>query len=151
MKRRKRFLFLVGVFFFVLILMGSGQGEASDCYIMYFDWECDLNNSNNWQTLYVSKHKDGSFQVEGFLYGSWFDVYGDCLLISVPSGCEPLYVLVKNKTGFMVCDDGSSENKAPGCWKWKKTKISKDTCWWINELGSSGTAEEATTGDESDE
>ena len=147
MEGRKRFLFLAGAFFFALTLMSFGKGEASDCYIMYFDWECDLKNSNNWDTLYVSKHKDGSFQVEGFLYGSWFDVYGDCILISVPSGCSPLYFGVKN-AGFMVCDDGSSENKPPGCWKWKKTKINDNTCWWIQEYGAPGIADEATAGEE---
>ena len=135
MKRRKRFIFLLVALFFALTLMSSRNVRASECWLMYFNWDC-LNadpfdfDYKSWDQLHVSKHKDHSFQVEGFLYGSWLE-WGSSFLINIPDGgCKPLYYGTK-KQGFMICRDGSAKDKFPGCWFWKKVKTKE--CWWINE------------------
>ncbi len=44
MEGRRRFIFLVGAFFFALILLSFGKGQAheheGDCYVFSGSWTC---------------------------------------------------------------------------------------------------------------
>jgi len=154
MKRRTWPIFSFLALFFVLTLIGVKNGEASDCYLMFVNWDClkeekpDLSWKKYQTSMYVAKHKDGSIDIGGFVWGVWSQYGKDkSLLISFPGGCNPLYFGVPDAYGFMICSDSSSGVVQPGCWHWKKVKASSKTCWWMNE----GLAFSATEAAESDE
>ncbi len=162
MKRRNWLIFPFLAFFFALTLIAVENGEASECYLMYVNWDClkgekpDLTWNKYKTSIYVAKHKDGTVDVFGFLWGTWSQ-YGKTILLSFPEGeCNPLYFGAYNAGGFAICNNGSEPVPA-GCWHWVKKPISKKTCSWMHEEGSFSTREEAdpdegvtTEGDDED-
>ena len=144
MKKRKVPNFLAAAVLVALTLLGIGKTEASDCYQLFYNWDCVTDHDFDivfWKTALVSKHKDHTIKLEGEYLGVW-NLYGDSFNIDSFSKfyidnsdelkeCNPLFTGYKTMYGFMVCRNGATADKPPGCWLMMKLKP-KD-CPWITE------------------
>ena len=148
-KKRKGFVFGMLVLFLGLILFESSVASASDCYQLFYNWDCiELKNFDTseivleWKTVLISKHKDGSIKMApGDYFGAW-SIWGTAFGIDSWSDfyidnsgtfadCNPLFTGYKTMYGFMVCRNGVNAGKPPGCFLMMKLKP-KD-CPWITE------------------
>ena len=148
---KKRFVWGVLGLFLGLILMEGGIAAASDCYQLYYNWDCvDLKNFDTseivleWKTVLMSKHKDGSIKIgpSGEYFGVW-DMWGTSFGIdswedfyvdntsTTRADCNPLFTGYKSMYGFMVCRNGARASKPPGCFLMMKLKVKE--CPWITE------------------
>jgi hypothetical protein len=152
-KKRKGFVFGMLVLFLGLILIESSVSNASDCYQLFYNWDCiALKNFDTseivleWETVLISKHKDGSIKIgpHGDYFGAW-SIWGTSFgieswqdfpidnsgTLNKDDRCHPLFTGYKTMYGFMVCRNGVTANKPPGCFLMMKLKP-KD-CPWIAE------------------
>ncbi len=149
-KIKKRFALGVVGLFLGLILMEGGIAAASDCYQLFYNWDCiDLKNFDTseivleWETVLMSKHKDGSIKIGplGDYFGAWsiwgtafgIDSWSDFYIddSGILKDCNPLFTGYKTMYGFVVCRNGARASKPPGCFLMMKLKP-KD-CPWITE------------------
>lgn len=148
MRKEKGWKIGVAAFFAGLILMGSNPAGASDCYQLFYNWDCieDLNFDKSdiileWKTALISKHKDGTIKWDGEFLGAWgilgtsfyIDSYTNFYIDNEGTigDCRALFTGNKSYYGFFVCRSGVNANKPPGCWLMLKLKP-KD-CPWITE------------------
>ena len=148
-RKRSRVAVLAMAAFLMLTFMGSDRVTASDCYQLFYNWDCiALKNFDTseivleWETALISKHKDGSIKIApGDYFGAWsiwgtsfgIDSWNDFYIDNVGTlaDCDPLFTGYKTMYGFMVCRSGVNANKPPGCFLMMKLKP-KD-CPWITE------------------
>lgn len=130
MMNRKLAMAFLAMSIFVVLTMGAVEkGEASTCYVVYYNWSCidewDFYYPA-WPYFFVALHEDGTFDYyeggEWGDYGEWL-IWGGSRFLKFESGygCNPLYAGSK-KQGFMTCTDGYDFDYLPGCWYMKKTK-----------------------------